>query len=104
MTSRDEVARAIAFFESTDDVALLRRLLTEIAPRARREVGRYLRKGGEGAVPPPAEVEPALPAAPEAEAITVIEKTTDFGLLQALSKAIGRRIEALQERNGGHGA
>ena len=42
MTQREDVARALAFFEETEDVMLLHRLLAEVAPRARRMVGQLL--------------------------------------------------------------
>ncbi len=92
---REAVARAIAFFQSTDDGRLLRRLLVEIAPRARRRIERYMQRGGEGSVPQPADVPPATVTADEAEAVRTLEAATDFALLQAMARAIGRRVEEL---------
>lgn len=95
MTNEDEVARALAFFQRTVDIALLRRALAAVAPRAARQVRRFMQRGGEGAVPVPAEVAPAAEPATETEALSVLASTTDFALLQALTRAIGRRVESL---------
>jgi hypothetical protein len=97
MPDRDDVGRAIAFFESCDDVAWLRKALVDIAPKARRLVVRYLGAGGQDAVPKPADV-PATPvAAAKEDALRILRDTNDFALLQAMTRAMGRRVEELQE-------
>ncbi len=46
--------------------------------------------------PPPAEIPaPDRPATAD-EAARILRATDDFGLLQAMSRAIGQRLEALQ--------
>lgn len=96
MTDRERVGRAIAFFERCDDIALLHELLDRVAPRVKRIVAEYLRRGEEESIPPPAEVGPARSAADQREAIATLEEVRDFSLLQALTRAIGRRIETLE--------
>jgi hypothetical protein len=96
VTSRDEVARAIAFFEATEDIELLRRILGQVAPRAAREVRRLLQRRGEAGIPEPALIAPSAQVADQAEAIRTLDLTTDFALLQAMSMAIGKRIEELR--------
>lgn len=96
MNERERVARAIAFFEQCEDVELLHRLLEETAPRIRRIVAGFLRRGEEHDIPAPAEVGSAREAASEAEAIETLSKVEDFSLLQALTRAIGRRTETLE--------
>jgi hypothetical protein len=92
---RDDVARAIAFFEGCEDVALLRQALADIAPKARRLVVRYLGAGGEDAVPPPADVPHTPVAASREDALRILRETNDFALLQAMTRAMGRRVEEL---------
>ncbi len=101
MTRPEEVARAIAFFEASDDLRLLRGLLAEIAPRARRMIESQVSSGGEDSIPPPAKIEPAARPAAREEALATLRSTVDLALLQAMSRAIGRRVEALQAANGG---
>ena len=96
MTSRKDAARAIAYFESTDDIYLLHQLTGEIAPRVKRMVGKMLAKSPEEAIPPPADLYPASEVANRDEAVDIVRKTDDFPLLQALARAIGRRIEAIE--------
>ncbi len=95
-TSPDAAARAIAFFESTDDLPLLHRCAEEIAPRAKRMVARYLRQGSEDSIPYPTKLPRAAQPATAGEAQQTLAATTDFALLQAIARAIGRRIEALE--------
>jgi hypothetical protein len=97
MPSRDDVARAIAYFESCDDVDLLRKTLADVAPRARRLVVRYLGHGGEDAVPAPADVPHTPIAASQDDALKILAAANDFALLQAMTRAMGRRVEELQE-------
>lgn len=96
MTDRHNVAKAIAYFERCDDVILLHRLSGEVAPRAKRMVGRLLASGGEDAIPPPADLRAARGVATEAEAIAVLRSVDDFALLQVLAQAIGQRTETLE--------
>ncbi len=96
MISREEVARALAFFEQSDDALLLHRLIGEVAPRARKLVGQILAKGTEEAIPPPADLRAAKHPATQAEALKTLRATDDFALLQVLAKAIGLRIESIE--------
>lgn len=96
MTAREQAAQAMAFFEATDDIALLHELVAEIAPRAKRMVGEFLRRGGEDAIPPPADLRAARTAATRDEAIHTLRTTNDFPLLQVMARSIGRRIEAIE--------
>lgn len=96
MNAREETARAIAHFESTDDMAALRAALEEAAPRVKRMVGNLLKQGTEEAIPPPAELRGAKDAASPEEARQTLRKTNDFALLQAITRAIGRRIETIE--------
>lgn len=96
MSSREEVARAIAFFETADDVGLLHNLIHEIADQVRILVRNMVATGGEEGIPPPAELSSARDAASQDEAVRTLRATKDFALLQALARAIGRRIEAIE--------
>ncbi len=96
MTIREDVARALAFFESTDDIMLLHQLLGEVAPRARRMVGQLLASGGDEAIPPPADLRAARSPATKDEALRTLRSVNDFALLQVLSRAIGQRVEAAE--------
>jgi hypothetical protein len=96
MTPREAVARAVAFFEATDDIALLHTELERVAPRVRRMVTKLLARGTEETLPEPAGIRAARELAPREEAVATLRATEDFGLLQVLARAIGRRIEALE--------
>jgi hypothetical protein len=96
MTSRKDTARAIAYFENTDDVMLLHELTREIAPRVKKLVRSMLSRTGEEGIPTPADLYPATNAAPRDEAVAIVRATDDFALLQALARSIGRRIEAIE--------
>lgn len=96
MTPRESVARAMAFFERSDDIALLHRHIEEIAPRARKLVTAFMARGGEDAIPEPADLHPAKEPAPAAEAAATLRKTEDFALLQVMARSIGRRIEQIE--------
>jgi hypothetical protein len=96
VSPNEATARAIAYFEQTDDMQVLRAALEESAPRVKRLVAGYLRKGTEEAIPSPAELRGAREAAPQAEALATLRKTQDFALLQAITRSIGRRIETME--------
>jgi hypothetical protein len=96
MTQREDVARAMAFFEASDDIALLHQLLAEIAPRARRMVGQILARGTEEAIPPPAELRSAREPAPRDQALKTLRAVNDFALLQVMARSIGRRLESAE--------
>ncbi len=96
MTQREDVARALTFFERTDDVPLLHQLVQEIAPRARRLVAQHLAKGAEESIPAPAELRAAREPASRDQAIRTVRAVNDFSLLQVLARAIGQRIEAAE--------
>jgi hypothetical protein len=93
MVTDDDVARAIAFFNACDDVALLQDVLRGIQPRASAEVRRQLARNREA--PPPREIAPSAALASQEEAVKTVREATDFGQLQALARAAGRRVESL---------
>lgn len=96
MTPRELTAQAITFFENSDDMPLLRASLEEAAPRIKRMVIAFLQKGTEEAIPPPSDLRGAREAASREAALQCLRKTQDFSLLQALTRAIGQRIETLE--------
>ena len=93
MASDHDVARALAFFEACDDRELLQEVLRGIRPRAAAEVRRLTSRGQEP--PPPREIGAAPEALTQQQALQTVKDTTDFGQLQALARAIGRRVEEL---------
>ena len=90
------LAEAVAFFEASDDPVLLHELSAVIARRTKRFVAQAIARGGEDAIPAPANVAPADSPASEREARRLVEHTEDFSELQALARAIGRRTETLE--------
>jgi len=96
MADRRDVARAMAFFERSDDVALLHRLATDIAPRAKRMVGQIIARRGEDGIPPPSDLRAARDAATEPQALATLKAVDDFALLQVLARSIGQRLETLE--------
>ena len=96
MTAREAAARAIAFFETSDDMPLLRASLEEVAPRVKRLVAGYLQRGTEEAIPGPSDVRAAREAASPDEARKTLLATQEFALLQAITRTIGQRIETLE--------
>jgi hypothetical protein len=53
-------------------------------------------QGGEEAIPPPADIRAAAKGAPQDESLTTLSQVKDFALLQALARAIGKRVEAIE--------
>jgi hypothetical protein len=96
VSAREDAAAAMAFFEATDDLALLHALTSEIAPRVKRLVGQLLREGGEDAIPPPADLRAAARGAAREQALKTLRATNDFALLQVMARSIGQRVEALE--------
>ncbi|MEO9256619.1 MAG: hypothetical protein ABI305_13850, partial [Tepidiformaceae bacterium] len=96
MSQREDVARAMAFFEASDDVSLLHELLGEVAPRAKRMVGQLMARGDEDAIPPPADLRPARDAADKQQALKTLRGVNDFALLQVMARSIGQRIESAE--------
>ena len=96
MSPREETARAIAFYESCDDMPALRAALEEAAPRIKRMVTALLKKGAEESIPGPADLRGASEPASAVDALRTLRTTQDFSLLQSITRAIGRRIEALE--------
>jgi hypothetical protein len=94
-SDEEAVARAIAFFESSSDADLLRGVLRSIQPRAAAAARRFAAK----TPPDPATLAPAAVAATQDEALATADSVQDFALLQALARAVGRRIEVLRSRN-----
>jgi hypothetical protein len=89
----DAIARAIACFEQSDDVAFLRDVLRAIRPRAEAAARRHEQAGRRA--PDPMEVAPsAQPATPQ-DAMKAVRATKDFAQLQAMARAAGRRVEQL---------
>lgn len=86
----------MAFFGTTDDIALLHEVIAEVAPRARRLVGQYLAKGTEESIPGPAELRPAREPTTREQALKTLRATNDFPLLQVLARSAGQRIEAIE--------
>jgi len=93
MISDHDVSRAIAFFEACDDRELLQEVLRGIRPRAAAEVRRLSSRGQEP--PPPREIGAAPEALTQQQALQTVKDASDFGQLQALARAIGRRVEEL---------
>ena len=86
----------MAFFEATDDIAMLHALIAEVAPRVRKMVTRFMAQGTEEGIPPPADLRPARAAAPRDEALRTLRTIDDFSLLQVLARSIGQRIETVE--------
>ena len=96
MNVTEEAARAITYYESLDDMTVLRAALEEAAPRIKKLVTAMLKRGTEEGIPPPAELRGAKQAATAAEALKTLRTIQDFALLQSLTRAVGRRIETLE--------
>jgi hypothetical protein len=96
MTQREDVARAITFFERSDDIILLHQTLEEIAPKVKKLVRQLMDKGNEDALPPPADLRGARDGASKADALKTVRQLNDFPLLQVVARTIGRRIEAVE--------
>jgi len=93
---RDEnLARAIAYFERSDDKTLLQEMLRDLGPRAAAAVRRYQERGTKA--PFPQEMVPAQNAATKEEALDIVEGELDFGELQAITRGVGRRLESLSQ-------
>lgn len=91
--TRADIARAIAFFEQSEDLGFLRDVLRAIRPRAEAAARRYEREGRE--MPPPEVIEASASPADAADALKTIRSTNDFAQLQAMARAAGRRAEQL---------
>lgn len=89
----DSVARAIACFEQSDDMAFLREVLRAIRPKAEAAALRAAKQGKE--MPAPQAVAAAVEPATPAQALATVRATKDFALLQAMSRAAGRRAEEI---------
>jgi hypothetical protein len=63
-------------------------------------VRRAQQRGREVAAP--REVAPAAEPASREDALRIVSATTDFALLQAITRAVGRRIEALPDPDAPH--
>jgi hypothetical protein len=96
VTPREQVARALSFFEDCDDPSLLHRALEESAPKAKKMVASYLSRGAEDTIPGPADLRGAREAASEDESLKTLRTVNDFPLFQVLTRAIGQRIEAIE--------
>src|SRR3954469_5812514 len=89
----DDIARAIAYFAACPDAELLRGVLKTIQPKAAAAVRQAQLKRRD--VPPPLDIEPSSSAASQEEAMKTVRSVQDFAQLQALARAVGRRIEEL---------
>ena len=95
MADQDDIARAIAYFQACPDASLLRSVLKTIQPKAAQAVRQaQLRRQD---VPPPLDIAPATSAATKDEALRTVQTTRDFAQLQTLARAVGRRIETLNQ-------
>jgi hypothetical protein len=94
MATQAEVAAALAYFDACDDLELLMEVLRGIRPRAAAAVRRYETRNVDAPGPDPVAAA-AMPATRDA-ALRTVRQTEDFAQLQALSRAIGRRIETLR--------
>ena len=88
-----DVSRAIAYFAACPDAELLRGVLKTIQPKAAAAVRQAQMKRRE--VPPPLDIEPSSNAATKEDALRTVRSVQDFAQLQALARAVGRRIEEL---------
>ena len=98
MTNRggsEDVARAIAFFQACTDAGLLRDVLKTIQPKAAAAARKFSRREP----PNPASIAPAAMAATEEEALHTVRRVQDFAELQAVARAVGRRVEELRSMN-----
>lgn len=95
MARQEDIARALAFFEQSRDERLLEEVLHAIQPRAAAAVRRYQQRGRQ--IPAPEEIAPAPNPATEEEALQTLRSDLEFGQLQAIARAAGRRLEALRQ-------
>lgn len=95
MNHQDNVARAIAFFEVCEDTKLLREVLVGIRPRAAAEIRRAQDRRQD--IPDPLDITAADGAATKDEALRTVQATKDLALMQAISRAVGRRLESLSQ-------
>lgn len=94
-SGRDQVARAIAYFESCTDAELLRTVLRQIQPKAAAAA----RKFSNREPPNPAAIMASETAASKDEALRTAQTVKDFAQLQAIARAVGRRVEELRSMN-----
>jgi hypothetical protein len=90
-----DIARAIACFEASDDVAFLRDVLRAIRPKAEAAALQAAQRGKD--MPAPGAIAPATDAATPAQALATVRATKDFALLQSMARAAGRRAEELSQ-------
>jgi hypothetical protein len=90
---RRSVARAIAYFEASDDAEMLRQALRVVQPKAAAQAKRF---AANDRAPLPAAIERSEGIAPHDEAMRTLRQVHDFAQLQALARAIGGRIEELR--------
>jgi hypothetical protein len=95
MARDEDIASAIAHFQRSDDRALLQDVLRALRPKAAAAARRYEERGREP--PPPKELATAAVAATKAEALRAARGELDFGQLQAIARAVGRRLEHLAQ-------
>ena len=95
MTRDEDLAKAIAYFQQSQDKTLLQEVLRQLRPRAAAAVRRYQEHGTK--VPSPREVVPAQDTATEEEALHTVQAELDFGEIQAITRAVGRRLETLAQ-------
>ena len=98
MSENQDVSRAIACFEASEDIAFLREVLRAIRPKAETAALQAARRGK--TPPQPGAIEAALEAATPAEAMATVRATKDFALLQSMARAAGRRAEELAAQAG----
>ena len=76
-------------------MAFLRDVLRTIRPKAETTALRAAKQGKD--MPAPGEIAAAAEAATPAQALATVRATRDFALLQAMSRAAGRRAEELSQ-------
>jgi hypothetical protein len=91
----NDVARAIACFDASDDLAFLRDVLRAIRPKAEAAALQAAKRGRQ--MPAPRDVAPSVEPATRDEAMATVRATRDFALLQAMARSAGRRAEALSQ-------
>jgi hypothetical protein len=89
----EDVARAIAYFSACPDAELLRGVLKIVQPKAAAAVRQAMQQRRD--VPPPLDIAASADAATQEQALRTVRSTQDFAQLQALARAVGRRVEEL---------
>jgi hypothetical protein len=95
VTKDEDIAGAIAYFEQSEDRALLQDVLRTLRPRAAAAVKRFQELKREARAP--RNVVAAPDAATMEAALRTVRSDLDFGQLQAISRAVGHRLELMTQ-------